>query len=164
MQRTITIRLGTANDLAFMRWMMVVAYHWNHAGPLPDVDEFLNSLTPNNRMDTWRTGTMDRCAIAEADNDPVGAAWYRFATDDSHSYGYVNPQTPELGIGLRREFRGQGIGRRLMQTLIDQARTDHHPAISLSVAPQNHARKLYESLGFKHVGESGTSWTYLLKL
>ena len=162
MHTSVTIRPGTANDLAFMRWMMVEAYHWNHAGPLPDVDEYLNNHTPNNRMDTWRTGTNDRCTIAQVNSDPVGAAWYRFATDQSHSYGYVNAQTPELGIGIRREYRGQGIGRRLMQSLIETARTNHHPAISLSVAPANHARQLYESLGFTRVGESGTSWTYML--
>jgi ribosomal protein S18 acetylase RimI-like enzyme len=164
MHPSITIRHGGASDLAFMRWMMVEAYHWNHHGPLPDVDDYLDSHTPNNRMDVWRTGTHDCCAIAEVNNEPVGAAWYRFATDASHSYGYVNPQTPELGIGIRREFRRQGIGRRLMRSLIETARNDGHPAISLSVAPHNPARKLYESLGFKRVGESGTSWTYLLTL
>ena len=164
MHTSTTIRQGDADDLAFMRWMMVEAYHWNHPGPLPDVDDYLNSLTPNNSMIVWRTGTNDRCAIAEVNHEPVGAAWYRFATDDSHSHGYVNPQTPELGIGIRREFRRRGIGRRLIQTLIETAKTNHHPAISLSVAPNNPARHLYESLGFQRIDASGTSWTYLLTL
>ena len=160
----ITIREGHTDDLPFMRWMMVEAYHWDLQGPLPDVDTFLAGLSVNHRMDTWRTGTGDKAMIAEIDGEPVGAAWYRFGNDETHSYGYVNAQTPELGIGVHRAYRGQGVGRRLILTLIEAARREAVPAISLSVAPANYARQLYESLGFVRVGESGTSWTYLLKL
>ena len=39
-----------------------------------------------------------------------------------------------------------------------------YPALSLSVAPANAARRLYESEGFRKVGEAGTSWTLLLEL
>ena len=39
-----------------------------------------------------------------------------------------------------------------------------YPSLSLSVAPGNPARALYESEGFRKVGEVGTSWTMLREL
>ena len=102
--------------------------------------------------------------VAEQDSAPVGAAWYRFGTDDDHSYGFVDSATPELGIGVLASHRSKGVGRALLRALIKVARHEKTGAISLSVTPENFARQLYISEGFVKVGESGTSWTLLLKL
>lgn len=60
----------------------------------------------------------------------------------------------DLGIIIDPEFRGQGVGKILMNAVIDWARK--HPTIekvSLSVFEANIvARKLYEGLGFKVQG------------
>ena len=54
-----------------------------------------------------------------------------------------------LGIGLLPEFRGQGIGRPLMQTTIDAAWQCGITRIELTVREQNaNAIALYKSLGF----------------
>jgi len=50
----------------------------------------------------------------------------------------------------------------LLDALVETARADGFPALSLSVSPLNFARQLYESVGFRKVGEYGTSWTLLL--
>ena len=102
--------------------------------------------------------------MAEAAGTSVGAAWYRYWTPERHSYGFVDPGTPEVAIGVHLHHRSNGIGRKLLQALIETARTAGVPALSLSVAPENFAMKLYESEGFSKVGESGTSWTLLLPL
>lgn len=51
-------------------------------------------------------------------------------------------------------FRGQGIGRKLLQYGIDQARKLDIPHVTLLVNPQNpKAKRLYRSLGFRDAGE-----------
>ncbi|MBM2846984.1 MAG: family N-acetyltransferase [Bacteroidetes bacterium] len=52
----------------------------------------------------------------------------------------------------------------LLRSLMNIARANHVKAISLSVDPNNIARRLYESEGFVKVGESGTSWTLACRL
>jgi ribosomal protein S18 acetylase RimI-like enzyme len=102
--------------------------------------------------------------VAEEQQSKIGAAWFRLWTPELHSYGFVNAETPELGIAVASAHRSKGVGRTLLRGLIEIARADGHPALSLSVSPSNYARSFYESLGFRKVGESGTSWTLLLHL
>jgi ribosomal protein S18 acetylase RimI-like enzyme len=56
----------------------------------------------------------------------------------------------QFGIGLRRDWRGQGLGRRLAEAVIAQARREHRIArFDLEVRADNLAAiRLYESLGF----------------
>ncbi|HIF94196.1 MAG TPA: hypothetical protein EYQ60_13910 [Myxococcales bacterium] len=54
------------------------------------------------------------------------------------------------------------MGRALLSSLISKAESAQVPALSLSVSPANFALALYESAGFRKVGESGTSATLLL--
>lgn len=60
----------------------------------------------------------------------------------------------ELGIGIERGYRGQGLGRRLMSTAITFARdVDSLAWVDLRVFAHNTAgRALYRSLGFTEVG------------
>ncbi len=160
----LSIREGHANDLPFLRQMLMQAYHWNHVGPLPPADEFLSQPNIMERLEDWRPADGDRAVIAEVEGKPIGAAWYRFGTEDNHAYGYINPQTPELGIGVLPDHRSQGVGRPLINALIDRARQEQVQALSLSVDPANYALKLYESVGFTLVGLEGTSLTMSLQL
>jgi len=102
--------------------------------------------------------------VAEGGGVQTGAAWFRLWTSERHSYGFVDAVTPELCIGVVLVHRRRGIGRALLEQLIATARADGSPAMSLSVNPFNPARVLYESLGFRKVGESGASWTLRLPL
>lgn len=77
----------------------------------------------------------------------IGAAWLRLLTGENKGYGYWSDETPELSIALAPEYRGQGIGTRLLQTLLDAADLRFR-AISLSVDKDNRARHLYERCGF----------------
>ncbi|MEQ8859290.1 MAG: GNAT family protein [Pseudomonadales bacterium] len=60
----------------------------------------------------------------------------------------------ELGIGIEHSHRGQGLGRRLMQTAIDFVRAAEPLAwLDLKVFAHNHpARALYRTLGFQEIG------------
>ena len=55
--------------------------------------------------------------------------------------------------GVSVECRKQGIGAALLKATVEKARKIGKPA-GLLVEKENHnARRLYESLGFRHVGE-----------
>jgi len=56
----------------------------------------------------------------------------------------------EVGVSVQREWRGRGVGRRLMETAIDVARTSPELSrLSLRVFASNApALRLYESMGF----------------
>ncbi len=59
--------------------------------------------------------------------------------------GYI-PENVLVYIAVHREARGQGIGKKLMQKAIQLAKGD----IALHVEPDNPARFLYKSVGFKN--------------
>jgi ribosomal protein S18 acetylase RimI-like enzyme len=143
--------------------MLFEAFFWRSDQPRPSQAQFSkNSEFQKISRDWGRTG--DRAIIAEQDSEPVGAAWFRFWNDAEHSYGYVDSATPELGIGVRADQRGRGVGRKLLRALLDQAREDKIPQISLSVEPDNLSLWLYKSEGFTKVGEYGNAITMVKKL
>lgn len=87
----------------------------------------------------------------------IGAAWCRRLGADDRGFGYVADEIPELGMAVTQEWRGQGIGRRLLSRLLER-----HPSLSLSVDNENTAaRALYRSAGFDAVDELDGSTTML---
>ncbi len=61
--------------------------------------------------------------------------------------------TGSLGMGVAEGYRGQGIGRRLLQAVIDHGWNMGLKRIELEVFTNNtRAVALYESMGFEHEG------------
>lgn len=59
--------------------------------------------------------------------------------------GYI-PENILVYIATHKEYRGKGIGKKLMQMAVN-----HTPGnIALHVEPENPAKRLYEKLGFTH--------------
>jgi ribosomal protein S18 acetylase RimI-like enzyme len=59
-------------------------------------------------------------------------------------------------FGVRREFQGQGIGRRILLATIELLTAQGHDRIALEVATENsNALGLYKSCGFRIVSEFG---------
>ena len=75
---------------------------------------------------------------------------------DSRGYGYVADDVPELSMAILPDYRGQGIGTQLISHMLDYTK-GKYASVSLSVSPNNPARRLYERFGFKLVGTEGTS-------
>ena len=143
--------------------MLFEAFFWHPATERPAFAEFRNDAEFLKLLGDWgRPG--DVAVVAEDGGTMLGAAWFRLWTEARHSYGFVEERTPELALGVAPHARRRGVGRALLRALADAARDDGHPALSLSVAPDNVARRLYESEGFRKVGTSGTSWTLLLEI
>jgi ribosomal protein S18 acetylase RimI-like enzyme len=154
----LTIREGTSSDLPFLEEMLFEAFFWSSSVARPPMVEFRCRHEFSTLLAAWgRPG--DFALVAREGGDAAGAAWFRLWTPDLHSYGFVDAATPELGLAVVRRFRGRGIARALLRAAIQGATQSVYPALSLSVAPNNPARQLYESEGFVKVGEEGTSWT-----
>jgi len=157
------IRQGETEDLDFLEEMLFEAFFWDLSAKRPSFASFRDDPEFTKLLAGWqRRG--DRAVISEENGVRTGAAWFRLWTPELHSYGFVNAITPEVAMAVRTDYRRRGLGRRLLDVLIETARKDGFPALSLSVSPMNSARRLYESTGFRKVGESGTSWTLLLSL
>jgi ribosomal protein S18 acetylase RimI-like enzyme len=163
MQRSAHIRGAIETDLGFMREMLFEAFFWDARNPRPSFEVFSADAEFLKLLDDWgRAG--DRAVIAEQDGMSLGAAWFRLWTPEWHSYGYVDSGVPEVGMGVKQGHRSRGIGRALLASLVEIARSESFAALSLSVSPNNYAFSLYTSMGFHRVGESGSSWTLLLPL
>ncbi len=66
----------------------------------------------------------------------------------------VRTRVPLLGIGLLDEFQYRGLGRQMMQFLIDHAVADGRDGIELTTMPDNHhAFALYQKCGFKYYAD-----------
>jgi ribosomal protein S18 acetylase RimI-like enzyme len=97
----------------------------------------------------------DAQIAVDANGAEIGAAWVRRMSADEPGYGFVAEDVPELGIAVVPEWRGLGVGTRLMSDLFER-----HPVVSLSVDTDNvGAIRLYERLGFVSVGVDGTATT-----
>ena len=95
-------------------------------------------------------GKADFCMVAEDDGRIVGAAWTRLMKD----YGYVDDETPSFAISLYREYRGQGIGTKLMHAMLEKLQENGFKRASLAVQKANYAVRMYEKVGFRTVSEN----------
>ncbi len=63
-------------------------------------------------------------------------------------------------IAVFPELRGQGIGRKLTETLLTKAREERSAFVTLEVRPSNKAAiQLYQSMGFVEVGRRKRFYT-----
>ena len=87
--------------------------------------------------------------VAEQSGQVVGAAWTRIIT----AFGHIDAETPELAISILPEFRGYGIGTKMMKKLFEVLRSDGYVRTSLSVQKDNPAVRFYKRLGYCVVEE-----------
>lgn len=93
----------------------------------------------------FSTQSGDLGVVAEQNGHVVGAAWTRIIT----AYGHINNETPELAISILPEFRGYGIGAKLLKKLFVVLRANGYVRTSLSVQKDNPAVRLYKRLGYR---------------
>ena len=108
--------------------------------------------------DGWANRTAEAAAsdnnyqlFAEVDGEPVGLAG-----------GWIDSATPDLAhlfqVWVAPEYRCLGIGQKLVEMVIEWAKTKHvsnlELGVTLSDPPESSpARRLYERLGFEIFGE-----------
>lgn len=96
----------------------------------------------------------DHALAAEADGKVVGAVWVRIMDD----YGHIDGETPSFAISLDPEYRGLGIGTALMRAMLSLLREKGYRRASLAVQKANYAVKMYQSVGFQIVDETGEEY------
>lgn len=101
---------------------------------------------PWKREDFVKEMTQNACArylVAELKKKIVGFAGAWIVLDEAHI----------TNIAVSEEFRGQGIGRKLTEALMQYAANLGVVYATLEVRRSNErAKKLYQSLGFEYVG------------
>ena len=106
----------------------------------------------------------DYCLVACDQETPVGAVWIRFFSTKNRGYGFVAERIPEMGIALQAKYRKQGIGTALLGRMIDYAKKEGIPGLSLSVDKRNDAIYLYQKCGFQIHHQEEDSYTMVLYL
>lgn len=106
------------------------------------------------------TGSADHCIVADDDGRTIGAVWTRIMND----YGHVDEDTPSFAISLYREYRGQGIGTKLMMEMLTLLRDKGFKRASLAVQKANYAVRMYEKVGFRTVDENEEEYIMVCEL
>ena len=158
----MNVRAAGAADLPFLREMSYEAATWRPEEHAPLESVLADPHVVRYLSDWGRPG--DAGVIGEEQGRPLGAAWFRLFPADEPGYGFVAADVPELAIAVAVGARGRGIGTQLLVALVDRARESGHRAVSLSVEPENPARRLYERAGFVRVADDGGAWTMVLEL
>jgi ribosomal protein S18 acetylase RimI-like enzyme len=144
MDMAYTIRSLTPADQTFL-WKMLYQALYVPADQNPPPREVIYQPDLARYVQDWgREGDRGFLAIDPTTGQPIGAVWLRFLTGENQGYGYVDDGTPELGIAVLPEYRGQGVGTALLNALVAAVLE----SMSLSVAADNPAVRLYQRFGF----------------
>jgi GNAT superfamily N-acetyltransferase len=151
------------SDVDIVKWVVYTAVSWNDPPGLPPFDVAMEHPRLILYHQGWgRPG--DFGVRADVGDVFAGAAFARQFSHDEHGEGYVDAQTPELGIAVEASFRGRGVGRLLMNSLAAEARRIGFERLSLSVNNPNPAKRLYEAVGYTLYEDDGTSSIMVLDL
>jgi ribosomal protein S18 acetylase RimI-like enzyme len=156
----ITVRDAGPQDAAFMLRALGWAANWRGT---ETHDSGLADPAIRRYLDGWpREG--DFGVVAEDGAVPVGAAWCRIFPAEEPGFGFVAPDIPELSIAVAPANRGKGVGRALLDAVVERGCSESVPALSLSVEDGNEAVRLYEKVGFRPAGRNGGALTMKLDL
>lgn len=153
---TLVIRRGDRLDVPFMRSLLGFAYNWH-------VNAFDTDIAISRYADGWgRKG--DTLLIAMDGGHPIGAAWYRLFPETLQGYGFLDADTPEVTVVVVPTKQGQGIGQKLLASLLERARTDGYDAVSVSLRRDQVDVPSYVEQGFVQVREEGETLTLRCQL
>ena len=101
-------------------------------------------------IDNYGNNKDDNCLVALDDDRIIGACWTRIMND----YGHIDNQTPSFAISLYEDYRGKGIGTKLMINMLKLLKQKGYKKASLAVQKANYAVKMYKKVGFEIVDEN----------
>ena len=160
----INIRKAKKEDLPFLLKILYYAALWNSNEKNPPF-ETVSSIPEIKKILSGWGKKGDTAIIAKlTKKQKIGAAWFRYWSSENHSFGFVDENTPEIGMAVIPEYRRRGVGRKLLEVLIARATEQNTTALSLSVAKNNPAVNLYKENGFKILKDRETDYLMILKL
>ena len=110
--------------------------------------------------ENFGSGRADHCIVADDDGKVIGAVWTRIMND----YGHVDDDTPSFAISLYKEYRGQGIGTRMMNEMLALLKEKGFERASLAVQKANYAVRMYENVGFRKIDENDEEFIMICDL
>jgi ribosomal protein S18 acetylase RimI-like enzyme len=155
----VELRLLRADEKDLLRDFLYEAI-FIPEGVTPPEREIIDRPELKLYYDGFGTGVADNCIVAVDNGKVIGAAWTRIMND----YGHVDDDTPSFAISLYKEYRGQGIGTKLMKELLELLRTQGYKRASLAVQKANYAVRMYEKVGFKTVKENDEEFIMVCEL
>ena len=158
------LRDSQHSDIPFLRKMIYEAVFWRVTPNKPSFEEGVAYPEVRSAIADWGERDGDTAVVATVNSNPIGAAMYRFWTDDNFINGYSDEMTPVLVIGVQREYRHQGIGGKMIAWLIDCASKQSIQKISLSVSKDNHALNLYKQQGFLEYADKGDAFIMVYRI
>ncbi len=98
----------------------------------------------------WLTGRSERHPVTVAVRQGEVIGW---ASINPFSVRQAYRFVGDLSVYVERDVRRTGAGLRLMQDLMERAKSLEYHKLVLTTFPHLPAVKLYEKLGFRHVGD-----------
>lgn len=157
------IRRLSPSDQQFLWEMLYQSLHVPEGDP-PFPRDVIDRPEVAKYVEAWgRASDVGFVAEDVCSGEPVGAAWLRLLAGDEKGYGYVDDETPELGMAVLPSYRGRGVGSDILGRLLVEAAAVYR-SVCLSVSADNPAVRLYERAGFERVCERGASFTMVKRL
>jgi ribosomal protein S18 acetylase RimI-like enzyme len=100
----------------------------------------------------------DLAVLAMKDITIIGMIWGRIHNAANKGWGYIDEQTPEIGIAVLPKYRNMGIGTQLLNRLFAAYSDAGYNKLSLSVDKRNPSVQLYKRNGFTVVRNEGNSY------
>ena len=160
----LLFRKSQHSDVPFLREMLYEAVFWRASVYKPSFEEGLAYPDVSKSLADWGERDGDIAVVATSNSIPIGAAWIRYWTDDNFINGYIDEIAPVLVIGVHRDYRHQGIGKKMIDWLIDYASKHSIQKISLSVSKDNYAINLYKQQGFLEYADKGDAFLMVRKI
>lgn len=100
----------------------------------------------------------DYCFCAVIEEKIVGAVWVRklngYVSRDMNKDRNSKNERLEIAISLYKQYRGYGIGKSLMKSMLGWLKKKDVKRVFLSVQKENFALKMYKNLGFGTIYEN----------
>jgi diamine N-acetyltransferase len=142
----VIIRLANTDDLATVERLAREIWPVTYGDILSteQLDYMLDFIYNNAVLRNQMLNQQHTFLMVEQDGEPVAFA----------VYSTVEPGISKLHkIYVHQKTQGQGIGKQLIEHIIDQLRSQNIHTLRLNVNRQNKARFFYEKLGFKVMKE-----------
>lgn len=157
------IREAMPSDSRALFDAVVDAANWDAATAKPRVSVLADPMIRRYIAGWGRPGDGGMVAV-DLEGAAIGACWYRLFPANEPGYGFVAGGVPELTLGVKPVWRAKGVGRALLQAVLDQARAAGYARLSLSVDRANYATRLYRSEAFETVASGDTAVTMVRRL
>src|SRR5690625_821821 len=141
------IREAITNDAGNIAKVQVDSWKTTYKNIVPD--EFLESMSYKDREQKWKAIILSQ-------------AIYTAVTDENEVVGFANGGKERTGnypayhgelyaIYILENYQRQGIGKMLMQPIIEELKHQGIYSMTVSVLKDNSSRKFYQSLGAKKI-------------